>query len=106
MSNAYVATESGVIKCEYACDGCRTDVYVLADGHELVYAQGPAKPANHKVSYLLERSYAKCPVYVNVVETYKTDSVIEKVEAYVSNNEATVTVTEKCGKVRTVKVNI
>ena len=100
ITNAYIAKEEGVVKCEYVGDGYRTDVYALASGVELLYAEGPGKPANEKLSYLLERTNAKCPIYVNVVETYENESVIDKVEASVEGRLVRVKVIEKSGRIR------
>jgi hypothetical protein len=104
INNAYVNPTEGIVKCEYVGEDCKVDVFALADGLDMVYAEGPNNPADKKVAYLLERTKAKCPVYVNVIEAYKTDSVIGRVEAEVKDGKVHVTVTEKSGKVRTLSV--
>ena len=106
IKNAYVDKADGIVKCEYVCDGFNLDIHALASGHEMIYAEGPNNPADRNVSYLLERSAEKCPVYVNVLEAYKGESVISTVEASVSDGTVSVKVTEKSGKVRTLEVKI
>lgn len=106
IKNAYIDKAEGIVKCEYVCDGCNLDIYALADGHEMIYAEGPNNPADKNVSYLLERSTAKCPIYVNVIEAYKGESVISKVEASVSDGTVSVKVTEKTGRIRALEVEI
>lgn len=106
MSNAYIAKGEGMMKIEYLCDGFRMDVHTLADGKELIYAEGPNNPTDTNVSYLLERSYDENPVYVNVIESYKSEPKIASVKATVTDGKVTVTVTEKCGKTRTLNVDI
>ena len=106
IKNAYVDKADGIVKCEYVCDGFNLDIHALASGHEMIYAEGPNNPADRNVSYLLERSTEKCPVYVNVLEAYKDESVISTVEASVSDGTVSVKVTEKSGKVRILEVKI
>ena len=72
----------------------------------MIYAEGPGNPADRRVAYLLQRSYDKCPVYVNVIESYKGESVIEGVEASVSGERVSVRVTERSGKVRTLDLSL
>ena len=106
IKNGYVNKGEGIVKCEYLNDDVKVDVYALADGLDMVYAEGPDNPADKNVSYLLERTEAKCPVYVNVVETYKGESVIENVEMSVCDGKVSVWVTEKSGKARNLELNI
>jgi hypothetical protein len=106
IKNAYFDKAEGIVKCEYQNGDTKTDIYALADGFEMIYAEGPGNPADRKVSYLLERSFSKCPVYVNVIETYKGDSVVDKVEASVNNGKVAVKVTEKSGNVKTLELKI
>lgn len=106
INNGYVNKGEGIVKCEYVNGDVKVDIYALAEGLDMVYAEGPNNPADKKVSYLLERTNDKCPVYVNVVETYKGESVIADVCATVKGGKVSVKVTEKSGKVRTLEVNI
>ena len=106
IKNAYFDKAEGIVKCEYQNGDTKTDVYALSDGFEIIYAEGPGNPADRIVSYLLERSYAKCPVYVNVIETYKGESVISNVEASVNNGKVSVKVTEKSGEIKTLDLNL
>ncbi len=106
IKNAYINKGEGIVKCEYTHDDYKVDIHALVDGLEMVYAEGPNNPADKNVSYLLERTYAKCPVYVNVVEMYKDSSVIANVEASVKDEKVFVTVTEVSGKVRKLEVRI
>ena len=106
MSNAYIAKGQGMMKIEYLCDGFKMDVHTLAEGKELIYAEGPNNPADTNVSYLLERSQDKCPIYVNVIESYKDNSKISKVEASVNDGRVIVKVTEVSGRVRELDITI
>ena len=106
IKNAYVNKGEGIVKCEYTHEEYKVDIHALADGLEMVYAEGPNNPADTSVSYLLERSYSKCPVYVNVIEAYKSESVIDKVEASVECGKVSVKVTEKSGKEKKLEVTL
>ena len=101
IKNAYIDDPSGIVKCEYQNGEIKTDIYALADGAQMIYAEGPGNPADRTVAYLLERSYSKSPIYINVIETYKGESTIEKVEASVNCGKVSVKVTEKSGDVKT-----
>ncbi len=98
--NAYATDGAGIMKTEFLCDGFTMDVYTLADGKEMIYAQGPNNPADTNVSYLIERSYDENPIYVNVIESYKTESKIESVKASVNGRRVTVSVTERSGEIK------
>ena len=102
--NAYATDGEGIIKTEYLCDGFTMDVYTLADGKEMIYAEGPNNPADTNVSYLIERSYDENPVYVNVIESYKDERAIADVKASVKDGRVRVTVTEVSGKVNTLDI--
>lgn len=106
ITNAYVTEGEGIVKTEYLCDGFTMDVYTLADGKEIIYAEGPNNPADTNVSYLLERSYEENPIYVNVIESYKTDKRIESVKASVNGTRVSVTVTEISGRIKTLDIEL
>ena len=93
-------------KLTYRADGWCMDVHTLAEGKELILAKGPNNPATSSVSYLLERTTEKCPIFINVIEAYKSDSVITSVEMKNTDGNVEVTVTEKSGKIRELKFNI
>jgi hypothetical protein len=98
--NAYAKDGAGIMKTEYLCDGFTMDVYTLADGKEMIYAEGPNNPADTNVSYLIERSYDENLIFVNVIESYKNESKIESVKASVNGRRVTVSVTEKSGEIK------
>ena len=106
IKNAIAFTGEGVVKSEYENGDVNVSVYTLADGLSVIHAEGPDNPADKNVSYLLERTEAKCPVYVNVIEAYKGESVIESVEASVKDGTVSVKVLEKSGKEKTLEVKI
>ena len=106
IKNAYVANRDGVSKLHYTQDDVNIDVYTEATGLDLVFAEGPNNPADSKVSYLLEGTTEKSPTYVNVIETYKGESVIDSVTVERCENSVKVTVTEKRGKVRKLEVKL
>ena len=106
IKNGYVNKGEGIVKCEYVKEDLKIDLYALADGLDMVYAEGPDNPADKNVAYLLERTNAKCPVYVNVIETYKGESVIDKVELSVNGGKVCAKVTEKNGRIRTLNLEI
>jgi len=106
IKNAYIASHKGVTKLHYEASDYNVDVHTLADGLDIVNAEGPNNPADKKLSYLIERTSAECPVYVNVIEAYKGSSVISSVEASIDSGVVTVKVTETSGRVRTLSVEI
>ena len=106
IKNAYFSKGEGLVKCVYRHEDYTVNIHALADGLEMIYAEGPNNPADTNVAYLLERSSDKCPVYVNVVETFETESVIDKVEASVKDGAVSVKVTEKSGKVRILDLKV
>lgn len=106
IKNAYINKGEGIVKCEYTHGDCKVDIHALADGLEMVYAEGPNNPADTNISYLLERSYSKCPVYVNVIEAYKGESVIERVDAKIDGGKVAVTVVLKNGNTKHLEVNV
>ena len=96
----------GVVKTSYRNDGFNMDIYTLADGKEIIYAKGPNNPASTNVSYLLERTYEKCPTFVNVIEAHKGESIIRSVNIEKDKGAVTVTVTEKSGREERQKIYI
>ena len=100
LANAYISEGSGTIKLSYRGKDANMDVYTLADGKELIFAEGPDNPASGKVSYLLERTSAAAPIFVNVIETYRKDPIIESVDISIFESKLTVKVCEKAGRER------
>lgn len=106
IKNGYIAKRCGVSKLHYTQRDVNVDVYAEASGLELIFAEGPNNPADKKISYLLERSTEKSPTFVNVIETYRDESVIDSVKIERLENEVKITVTEKSGKVRNLAVKL
>ena len=106
ISNTYVTRRQGITTLHYVGEKCNLDVHTLSDGIDLMLAEGPNNPANTKVSYLIERTTEKCPVYVNVIEAYQGDPTVKSVSASVKDGKVNVTVTEASGKIRTLTVNL
>ncbi|MBR7112319.1 MAG: heparinase II/III family protein [Clostridia bacterium] len=107
VDHAYILKPTGgVLKSEFKKGELSLDVYTLTRNCDMIYAQAPDNPADKRVSYLLERTNEKCPVYVNVIEAHKAGGVISSVEATVENGTVCVTVTEHSGRTRSLKVNI
>ena len=106
LTEAYLYRAMGVVKTSYRNDGFNMDIYTLADGKEIIYAKGPNTPASTNVSYLLERTYEKCPTFVNVIEAHKGESIIRSVNIEKDKGAVTVTVTEKSGREERQKIYI
>lgn len=104
LKNGYSLSANGILKCEYVKDDFRLDIHAFTDGRELIFAEGPGNPTDRTVSYLLERTNEKCPVYVNVIEAHRNDAVIKAVDVQIKNKTVSVTVSEKCGKARSLCV--
>ena len=104
--NAYSMSKDGMIKCEYTNGDLKMDIHTHASNRELIFAEGPGNPANETVSYLIERTNEKCPVYVNVIEAYKGESIINSVKIDCLGRNIRVVVNEKCGKTRTLNIDI
>ena len=105
LKNCYTTKRDGVAKLSYR-GKANVDVYTEASGLELVFADGPDNPADKNVSYLLERSNDKCPIFVNVVETYEKSAVIESVFVEKSEQTVKVVVNEENGKTREFKIKM
>lgn len=88
---------TGVIKNTYDCGECMLDIHSLADGKEFIYAKGPANPSTYDICFILESTTERKAVYVNVIEAYKGESVIDKVEFTKDEREVNVTILEKSG---------
>ena len=106
FDNAYISKAQGTVKLSYHGNGANMDIYAIADGKDLIFTEGPNNPANSKVSYLLERTNATSPIFVNVIEAYRTDSIIDSVDVRFSEAEVTVRVCEKSGRERCLKLKI
>lgn len=106
LSDAYSYRCDRPIKLTYCAEDWYMDVYTSAEGRELIFAKGPNNPATTSVSYLLERTAEKSPIFINVIEAYKSDSVISSVEICSTDGRIEVTVTEKSGKVRRLKIKL
>ncbi len=91
---------AGVIKNTYDCHKCKLDIHTLADGKEMIYAKGPANPSTRDISFLLEKTNDKKTVYVNIIEAYQDEALIDTVDIKNENGKITVTITEKNGKIR------
>ena len=106
FKNASTMTAEGIVKCEYFCNDFKLNIHALADGLDLIFAEGPGNPTNETVTYLLERTNKKCPIYVNVIEAYKDEPVIDSVDIKISDQKAFVTIIEKSGKLRHTTVDL
>jgi len=106
FKNAYTIAGEGVVKFEYSSDDLKMDIHALADGLDFIFAEGPGNPTNTTVAYLLERTNKKCPIYVNVIEAYKGNSVIDSVDIKTENKKVYVTVSEKGGRIRRTTVDL
>ena len=82
------------------------DIYTLAKGMDIIFAKGPSNPANKSLSYLIERPSERCPIFINVIEAYRPDSVISSVEIEKTDNSVEVTVKEKTGTIRNLSIRI
>lgn len=81
----------GVIKSEYDCGEFDIDIYSLSHNRELIYALGPNNPSTSDISYIIERSYDKKVVFVNVIEAHRRgEAVINSVDINLENDEITV----------------
>jgi len=87
----------GIIKNSYDCSNCKLDIHTLADGKEIIYAKGPANPSTHDICYILERTNNQNTVYVNVIEAYKEDALIDTVNIINNDSYIKVEITEKDG---------
>lgn len=95
LHDAYVRKAEGVVKSTYQCEGFELDVHTLADGHELIYALGPANPSVKDISYYILRSTAHETIYVNVIEAHKTGhAVIQKADILVQDKKVLVRILE------------
>ena len=79
IKNAYIDSPKGVERLHYEKDGVSLDVHTLADGIELVKAEGPGKPADRKLAYLIERTSQKCHTFLNLIEIYKGAPAVSSV---------------------------
>ncbi len=105
LSDATVYTGE-ISHTEYDCGDFNLSVRTLSSGCDTVFAKGPNNPASSLLSYYMLRSYDSSPVFVNVIEAYKSESCILTAEATVSSDSVTVNVVERNGKIlhRTVKL--
>lgn len=92
---------SGIIKNTYDCSECMLDIHSLADGKEFTYAKGPANPSTHDICFIIEKTNERKAVFVNVIEAYKGEAVIDKVEIAKENKEVRVKILEKSGTEKT-----
>ena len=107
FSEARVKLGKGVERISVVADDYVLDTYAYAEGKQLVFAKGPDCPSTSLISYLIERSNERCPLYVNVIEAHRHgEAVIDKVDVSVTGDEVTVTVYEKSGKIFTISENM
>ena len=105
FDNAYSMQGEGIIKLSYCGKEANLDIYTLSDEKELIFCEGPNNPASSKISYLLERSKSRIPVFINVIEAYQAESVIDSVDISVLTSELVVKVRERSGKERCLKLD-
>lgn len=61
--------ENGIYRINYEDMGVVTTVYGMAQGQELITAQGPDNPSVSAISYLIERRFGKEAVFAHVIAT-------------------------------------
>lgn len=61
--------ENGIYRINYEDMGVVTTVYGMAQGQELIMAQGPDNPSVSDISYLIERRFGKEAVFAHVIAT-------------------------------------
>lgn len=88
----------GIIKNTFNCNSCMLDIHSLCGNKEFIYAKGPANPSTYDISYIIQRTADQSTIYINVIEAYSSESVIENVEISEENKKVYVKITEKCGK--------
>ena len=106
LDRAYLNRADKIAKLTYRGDDWNMDIYTLAKGMDIIFAKGPSNPANKSLSYLIERTSERCPIFINVIEAYRSDSVISSVEIEKTDNSVEVTVKEKTGTIRNLSIRI
>ena len=106
LRDAYTAEYSGVARISVDCDDIKLDIHADTEGKELILAYGPSNPSTSDLSYVLERSYERCPVYANVIDVYRDEPNVRSVEYIHGETTLTVRVTETSGRVNEVKFDL
>ncbi len=102
LSDISMIKGKGIMRFDYDCGECTLSVYSVASDKDIIFAKGPNNPSTDEVSYIIERTNAKNVTYINVVEAYQGDSVVESVE-YVGDK---LIICEKDGEKREISTQI
>lgn len=84
--------QNGIVKSEYDCGEFDLDIYSVVSDRDLIYALGPNNPSTSDISYIIQRSYDKRVVFVNVMEAHKDgNKIIKSVDVDRENSKITIT---------------
>ncbi|MBE7027260.1 MAG: alginate lyase family protein [Ruminococcaceae bacterium] len=102
LNNISTVEGEGVMRFDYDCGECKLSIHSFASGKDVIFAKGPNNPSIDEISYIIQRTNAKNVTYINVVEAYKDDAVVESVQ-YADNK---LIICEKDGTKREVSTQI
>jgi hypothetical protein len=100
MHDTYSVEGKGTMRFDIDCGEVKLRVHSDAEGKEMLLCYGPNNPSTSDVAYLVERSFEKCPVYVNVIELYRDEPTVRDVQIAHDGDTVTVRVAHADGSER------
>ena len=100
MHDTYSVEGKGTMRFDVDCGKVKLRVHSDAEGKEMLLCYGPNNPSTSDVAYLVERSFEKCPVYVNVIELYRDEPTVRDVQIERDGDTVTVKVAHADGSER------
>ncbi len=78
LKNVSSVEAVGLTKTSYKLENITTNVYSYVNGSQMIYAQGPGKPTNLYIPYMIQRAQAKEKMFINVITSHVNDDIIIK----------------------------
>ncbi len=87
------------LKLSFGIDGGFLDIHAFTSNKDVFVAKGPDNPSTTDIFYVIERSFDKSVVFVNVIEAYKVSSKISKLDVNFSDGLVDIRIEEKTGRI-------
>lgn len=87
------------LKLSFGIGGGFLDIHAFTSNKDVFVAKGPDNPSTTDIFYVVERSFDKSVVFVNVIEAYKVSSKISKLDVNFRDGLVDIRIEEKTGRI-------
>lgn len=97
--------QGSVYKKMYHTGTCRTSIYGMGNGQEVITAKGPDNPSSKELNYLIERRTGSSVLAVHVIESWKEEENIKNISFQKDGELLSIEIQEK-GRKRKYSVSV